>query len=96
VHAVADVHAMRHGVIEELTRVLLMFLEVAEPVSCTGCDVVEELADRPGLLGDCLDVLVDAIECRGGGPRNNRLFITATTAVYSLMMSVTGAPRIGP
>jgi gluconolactonase len=29
-----------------------------------------------------------------GGPRNNRLFITATTTVYSLMMSVTGAPRL--
>ncbi|WP_329533715.1 SMP-30/gluconolactonase/LRE family protein [Streptomyces sp. NBC_01450] len=29
-----------------------------------------------------------------GGPRNNRLFITASTSLYSLMMSVTGAPRI--
>ncbi|WP_455352549.1 SMP-30/gluconolactonase/LRE family protein [Streptomyces sp. SYSU K217416] len=29
-----------------------------------------------------------------GGPKNNRLFITATTALYSLVMSVTGAPRI--
>jgi gluconolactonase len=29
-----------------------------------------------------------------GGPKNNRLFITATTTVYSLVMSVTGAPRI--
>ena len=29
-----------------------------------------------------------------GGPKNNRLFITATTALYSLVMSVTGAPRL--
>ncbi|MER5215182.1 SMP-30/gluconolactonase/LRE family protein [Streptomyces sp. NPDC002838] len=29
-----------------------------------------------------------------GGPRNNRLFITATTSLYSLMMSVTGLPRV--
>jgi gluconolactonase len=29
-----------------------------------------------------------------GGPRNNRLFITATTSLYSLVMSVTGAPRL--
>lgn len=29
-----------------------------------------------------------------GGPKNNRLFITATTTLYSLMMSVTGAPRL--
>ncbi|MFC7986405.1 SMP-30/gluconolactonase/LRE family protein [Streptomyces sp. NPDC057336] len=29
-----------------------------------------------------------------GGPRNNRLFITATTRLYSLVMSVTGAPRL--
>jgi gluconolactonase len=32
-----------------------------------------------------------------GGAKNNRLFITATTTLYSLVMSVTGAPRIpGP
>ncbi len=29
-----------------------------------------------------------------GGPKNNRAFITATTTLYSLVMSVTGAPRI--
>ncbi|WP_406503410.1 SMP-30/gluconolactonase/LRE family protein [Streptomyces sp. NBC_01602] len=29
-----------------------------------------------------------------GGPKNNRLFITATTSLYSLVMSVTGAPRL--
>ncbi|WSQ12597.1 SMP-30/gluconolactonase/LRE family protein [Streptomyces sp. NBC_01231] len=29
-----------------------------------------------------------------GGPRNNRLFITATTSLYSLVMSATGAPRL--
>ncbi|MFE5624534.1 SMP-30/gluconolactonase/LRE family protein [Streptomyces virginiae] len=29
-----------------------------------------------------------------GGPRNNRLFITATTSLYSLVMSVTGLPRV--
>lgn len=29
-----------------------------------------------------------------GGPKNNILFITATTSLYCLMMSVTGAPRI--
>lgn len=30
-----------------------------------------------------------------GGPKNNRLFITATTSVYSLLMSVTGTHRVG-
>jgi gluconolactonase len=29
-----------------------------------------------------------------GGPKNNRLFITATTSLYSLVMSVTGLPRV--
>ncbi|MEV7613225.1 SMP-30/gluconolactonase/LRE family protein [Streptomyces sp. NPDC089799] len=29
-----------------------------------------------------------------GGPRNNRLFITATTSLYSLVVSVTGLPRV--
>jgi gluconolactonase len=29
-----------------------------------------------------------------GGPKNNILFITATTSLYCLMTSVTGAPRI--
>jgi gluconolactonase len=29
-----------------------------------------------------------------GGPKNNILFITATTSLHSLMTSVTGAPRI--
>ncbi|MFF4834708.1 SMP-30/gluconolactonase/LRE family protein [Streptomyces sp. NPDC001315] len=29
-----------------------------------------------------------------GGPKNNRMFITASTSLYSLVMSVTGAPRI--
>ncbi|MCG6499258.1 SMP-30/gluconolactonase/LRE family protein [Kitasatospora sp. A2-31] len=29
-----------------------------------------------------------------GGPKNNRLFITATTSLYSLVLSVTGAPRV--
>lgn len=29
-----------------------------------------------------------------GGPRNNQMFITATTSLYSLMMSVTGTPRV--
>ncbi|WP_330305294.1 MULTISPECIES: SMP-30/gluconolactonase/LRE family protein [unclassified Streptomyces] len=29
-----------------------------------------------------------------GGPKNNRLFITASTSLYSLVMSVTGAPRV--
>ncbi|WP_461006737.1 SMP-30/gluconolactonase/LRE family protein [Streptomyces capparidis] len=29
-----------------------------------------------------------------GGPKNNQLFITATTSLYSLMLSVTGAPRV--
>ena len=29
-----------------------------------------------------------------GGPRNNRLFIAASTSLYSLVMSVTGAPRL--
>ncbi|MFC9246255.1 SMP-30/gluconolactonase/LRE family protein [Streptomyces sp. NPDC057136] len=29
-----------------------------------------------------------------GGPKNNRLFITATTSLYSLEMAVTGLPRV--
>lgn len=29
-----------------------------------------------------------------GGPKNNRLFITATTSLYSLVMAVTGLPRV--
>ncbi|MFE9422689.1 SMP-30/gluconolactonase/LRE family protein [Kitasatospora sp. NPDC006697] len=29
-----------------------------------------------------------------GGPKNNRLFITAGTSVYSLVMAVTGTPRV--
>ncbi|MFI2614550.1 SMP-30/gluconolactonase/LRE family protein [Streptomyces sp. NPDC018584] len=29
-----------------------------------------------------------------GGPKNNRLFITATTSLYSLVMGVTGQPRV--
>ncbi|MFJ3637082.1 SMP-30/gluconolactonase/LRE family protein [Streptomyces sp. NPDC090112] len=29
-----------------------------------------------------------------GSPRNNRLFITASTSLYSLVMSVTGLPRV--
>ncbi|WP_433475439.1 SMP-30/gluconolactonase/LRE family protein [Spirillospora sp. CA-142024] len=29
-----------------------------------------------------------------GGPKNNRMFITATTTLYSVMMSVTGVPRV--
>ncbi|MDG4859452.1 SMP-30/gluconolactonase/LRE family protein [Streptomyces sp. T-3] len=29
-----------------------------------------------------------------GGPKNNRLFITATTGLYSLVMAVTGVPRV--
>ncbi|QKW08932.1 SMP-30/gluconolactonase/LRE family protein [Streptomyces sp. NA04227] len=29
-----------------------------------------------------------------GGPKNNRVFITATTSVYSLMMGVRGLPRV--
>jgi gluconolactonase len=29
-----------------------------------------------------------------GGPKTNRLFITATTSLYSLVMSVTGLPRV--
>jgi gluconolactonase len=29
-----------------------------------------------------------------GGPKNNRMFITASTSLYSLVVSVTGAPRI--
>ncbi|WP_228718433.1 SMP-30/gluconolactonase/LRE family protein [Kitasatospora acidiphila] len=30
-----------------------------------------------------------------GGPKNNRLFITASTSVYSLVMAVTGTHRVG-
>ncbi|MFJ2171837.1 SMP-30/gluconolactonase/LRE family protein [Streptomyces sp. NPDC101062] len=30
-----------------------------------------------------------------GGPRNNRLFVTASSTLYSLVVAVTGAPAIG-
>lgn len=30
-----------------------------------------------------------------GGPKNNRMFLTASSSLYSLVVSVTGAPRIG-
>ncbi|MCG5215683.1 SMP-30/gluconolactonase/LRE family protein [Streptosporangium sp. KLBMP 9127] len=29
-----------------------------------------------------------------GGPKGNRLFVTATTSVYSIMLTVNGAPRL--
>lgn len=29
-----------------------------------------------------------------GGPKNNRLFITASTSLYSLVTAVTGLPRV--
>ncbi|MEU9074050.1 SMP-30/gluconolactonase/LRE family protein [Kitasatospora sp. NPDC048538] len=29
-----------------------------------------------------------------GGPKNNRLFLTATTSLYSVVMAVTGLPRV--
>jgi gluconolactonase len=31
-----------------------------------------------------------------GGPKNNRLFITAATSVYSVVMAVTGTHRVRP
>ncbi|WP_172381398.1 SMP-30/gluconolactonase/LRE family protein [Streptomyces sp. MNP-20] len=30
-----------------------------------------------------------------GGPKNNRLFVSSASSLYSLMVAVTGAPRIG-
>ncbi|GHJ04361.1 MULTISPECIES: SMP-30/gluconolactonase/LRE family protein [Streptomyces] len=30
-----------------------------------------------------------------GGPKNNRLFISSASSLYSLMVAVTGAPRVG-
>ena len=50
--------------------------------------------DPDGTLIGRLQVPESVSNITFGGPRNNRLFITATTSLYSLVMSVTGAPRV--
>jgi len=49
--------------------------------------------DPDGTLIGRLRVPDRASNIAFGGPKNNRLFITAGTTLYSLLMSVTGAPR---
>jgi gluconolactonase len=51
--------------------------------------------DPDGTLIGRLRIPETAANVAFGGPKNNRLFIAATTSLYSLMMSVTGAPRVG-
>ncbi|MEO3754359.1 SMP-30/gluconolactonase/LRE family protein [Streptomyces sp. B6B3] len=50
--------------------------------------------DPDGTLIGRLLVPEPAANIAFGGPRNNRMFIAATTSLYSLVMSVTGAPRL--
>ncbi|MEU3567823.1 SMP-30/gluconolactonase/LRE family protein [Kitasatospora sp. NPDC036755] len=50
--------------------------------------------DPDGTLIGRLLVPEDVSNLTFGGAKNNRLFITATTSVYSLVMAVTGTPRV--
>ncbi|MER5259933.1 SMP-30/gluconolactonase/LRE family protein [Streptomyces sp. NPDC002855] len=50
--------------------------------------------DPDGTLIGRLTVPEPVANIAFGGPRNNRLFIAATTSLYSLVMSVTGLPRV--
>ncbi|MEU6862395.1 SMP-30/gluconolactonase/LRE family protein [Streptomyces sp. NPDC046876] len=50
--------------------------------------------DRDGTLIGRIRVPEPVSNIAFGGPKNNRLFITATTSLYSLVLSVTGLPRV--
>ncbi|MCX4818889.1 SMP-30/gluconolactonase/LRE family protein [Streptomyces sp. NBC_01142] len=50
--------------------------------------------DPDGTLIGRIEVPEPVSNIAFGGPKNNRLFITAATSLYSLVMSVTGTPRI--
>ncbi|MWA13127.1 SMP-30/gluconolactonase/LRE family protein [Streptomyces sp. BA2] len=50
--------------------------------------------DPDGTLIGRITVPEDVANIAFGGPKNNRVFITATTSLYSLVMSVTGLPRV--
>ncbi|MDT0343145.1 SMP-30/gluconolactonase/LRE family protein [Streptomyces litchfieldiae] len=50
--------------------------------------------DPDGTLLGRIRVPRTVANIRFGGPRRNRLFITATTTLYSLVMSVTGLPPL--
>jgi gluconolactonase len=49
--------------------------------------------DPDGTLLGRIDIPRTVANIRFGGPRRNRLFIAATTTIYSLVMSVTGLPE---
>lgn len=53
--------------------------------------------DPDGTLVDRLHVLhvpEPVSDIAFGGPKSNRLFISATTSLYSLVTGVTGLPRV--
>jgi gluconolactonase len=58
------------------------------------CDDGVHCYDRDGSLIGRILVPETVSNITFGGPKNNRLFITATSSLYSLVTGVTGAPRI--
>ncbi|MET9324184.1 SMP-30/gluconolactonase/LRE family protein [Streptomyces sp. NPDC003038] len=50
--------------------------------------------DPDGTLIGRLNIPEPVSNIAFGGPKNNRLFITASTSLYSLVMAVTGLPRV--
>ncbi|MBM7172608.1 SMP-30/gluconolactonase/LRE family protein [Streptomyces sp. G44] len=50
--------------------------------------------DPDGTLIGRLNIPEPVSNIAFGGPKNNRLFITATTSLYSVVMGVTGLPRV--
>ncbi|MFF8653318.1 SMP-30/gluconolactonase/LRE family protein [Streptomyces huasconensis] len=50
--------------------------------------------DPDGTLIGRLNIHEPVSNIAFGGPKNNRLFITATTSLYSVVMGVTGLPRV--
>ncbi|MBW5423615.1 SMP-30/gluconolactonase/LRE family protein [Streptomyces sp. BG9H] len=50
--------------------------------------------DPDGTLIGRLNIPEPVSNIAFGGPKNNRLFITASTSLYSLVMGITGLPRV--
>ncbi|MEU7645231.1 SMP-30/gluconolactonase/LRE family protein [Streptomyces huasconensis] len=50
--------------------------------------------DPDGTLIGRLNIPEPVSNIAFGGPKNNRLFLTATTSLYSVVMGVTGLPRV--